>query len=1019
MKASYFVASTAVWIAAHLSTPASGQILLRDIAPPNTSIPSSSPSEIVSAGSYAVFHATDEYGNEPWRTDGTAAGTFRLRDINAGSASSSPQRFTAVGPLVFFQANSLGLGTELWVTDGTSSGTRLVRDFTPGSLSTQFANFTAFNGRLFFRFGFDSTFGDELWASDGTPGGTTALDVIPGTGGLFPRDLAVFGNQLVFSGQNSAVGRELFASDGTAAGTQPLVDLRAGGSSIPQNLTVSGNLLYFTASVDVGRELYVTDGTPMGTSLVIDFSPGSGSTAYRHPTPLPGDRLVFFANDGTNGTEPWVTDGTLSGTQLIADLNPGSNSTTSNSAVAALGRVFFDASTPATGAELWATDGTPGGTIALELQPGSQGSSIAALAVGLDGVVFTAAIGANGRELGTSDGTQTGTRGVANIRLIGSSSPTSIARFGNDVLFSASDGATGRELWVSDGTSIGTTLVSDLASPTDSSRPTNFVPLGNNMFFSANQPGAGNSGNEPWISDGTPAGTNVLADLNTSSSNPVGATLHRSEVWFGANASGVGPEVFRTDGTPGGTVQVTNFASLAASPDDLTSITSNFLAGSAFVPGQSREFLMIDGAGATTTVDIRPGSNTSSPSQITRAGNRAVFVANDGTTGNELWASDGTVAGTQLLRDIQPGATSPSILYLTSFGNSVVFRASDPTNGGIEPWITDGTPGGTRPIADVNPGAASSSPEQFAATPTRVFFSAIRSPNGRELFVTDGSPSGTRMVVDLNPAGSGSPTEITTVGELCFFFFDDRSTTGRELYVSDGTAIGTRLVADLAPGPQSGAISGLTALPSLGLVAFAGTDGNNGLQVFLSDGLGITQAGRIGGRDGSGAAVLSDFNVAGSTLYFNADDGVFGVEPWAFSVNSAGMAVVQRYGTSCRGSTNVLPRIGATGLPSIGNAGFGVRVSSAPPTTAAILNLAFLPTNLGVDFCRLLLQPPLIALPPAVTDVNGDGFTPLPIPNDPNFVGARLFCQYVVVDIGGGVFGFATMSDGLQLLLGN
>ena len=81
---------------------------------------------------------------------------------------------------------------------------------------------------------------------------------------------------------------------------------------------------------------------------------------------------------------------------------------------------------------------------------------------------------------------------------------------------------------------------------------------------------------------------------------------------------------------------------------------------------------------------------------------RALFTANDGTHGSELWVTDGTAAGTGLVRDIRPGTGSsgPSgLVMLSQEDGSAIFTATDGVNG-REIWVTDGTEAGTRLVRD-------------------------------------------------------------------------------------------------------------------------------------------------------------------------------------------------------------------------------------------------------------------------------------------------------------------------------
>ena len=85
----------------------------------------------------------------------------------------------------------------------------------------------------------------------------------------------------------------------------------------------------------------------------------------------------------------------------------------------------------------------------------------------------------------------------------------------------------------------------------------------------------------------------------------------------------------------------------------------------------------------------------------------SIFTANDGVNGNELWASNGTAAGTVLLKDIHPGlgGSDPSSLFYS--GSYVYFTADD--GNGRYLWRTDGTSAGTINLTDANSGGNPSS----------------------------------------------------------------------------------------------------------------------------------------------------------------------------------------------------------------------------------------------------------------------------------------------------------------------
>jgi ELWxxDGT repeat protein len=90
-------------------------------------------------------------------------------------------------------------------------------------------------------------------------------------------------------------------------------------------------------------------------------------------------------------------------------------------------------------------------------------------------------------------------------------------------------------------------------------------------------------------------------------------------------------------------------------------------------------------------------------------GSTLFFTASDGVNGNELWKSDGTAAGTVLVKDIFPGLSGPSPSSLTAVGNTLFFTANDGVNGN-ELWKSDGTAAGTVLVKDINPGSAPTPP---------------------------------------------------------------------------------------------------------------------------------------------------------------------------------------------------------------------------------------------------------------------------------------------------------------------
>jgi ELWxxDGT repeat protein len=102
-------------------------------------------------------------GVELYVTDGTISGTKLIRDINTGSASSSPVNLTVIKNKLYFSATTPATGSELWESDGTDSGTKLLADIVPGTDGSGITRMIALNDKTLFFYANDGISGDEPW----------------------------------------------------------------------------------------------------------------------------------------------------------------------------------------------------------------------------------------------------------------------------------------------------------------------------------------------------------------------------------------------------------------------------------------------------------------------------------------------------------------------------------------------------------------------------------------------------------------------------------------------------------------------------------------------------------------------------------------------------------------------------------------------------------------------------------------------------------------------------------------
>ncbi|MBL0307320.1 MAG: T9SS type A sorting domain-containing protein [Chitinophagaceae bacterium] len=244
--------------------------------------------------------------------------------------------------------------------------------------------------------------------------------------------------------------------------------------------------------------------------------------------------------------------------------------------------------------------------------------------------------------------------------------------------------------------------------------------------------------------------------------------------------------------------------------------------------------------------------------------------------GRELWKSDGTWAGTVLVKDIYPGPIGGTKRYFTNVNGTLYFSADDGVNG-EELWKSDGTSAGTIMVKDILPGEIGSSPQNLTNVNGVLYFSATDGINGQELWKSDGTEAGTVLVKDINPGGIGSaPNTLTNLNGVLHFAAADAA-NGWELWKSDGTTLGTVLVKDIFPGINSSNPVSLTVVNNT--LFFTANNGTTGQEVWKTDG---TEAGTVIVQDITvqGASNPNSYTLVGSKLFAAITDDVHGEELW-------------------------------------------------------------------------------------------------------------------------------------------
>ena len=265
------------------------------------------------------------------------------------------------------------------------------------------------------------------------------------------------------------------------------------------------------------------------------------------------------------------------------------------------------------------------------------------------------------------------------------------------------------------------------------------APIADRLLFTGDD---GRTGWEPWTSDGTPAGTFLVAEVETGpeGSGPSGYLVTETHGFFDTATPTFERTLWATDDGVGiaAVLDGLRFTALAAAGHTLFLEVDDGIDGA--------ELWASDGTAAGTgpVRDICRGGCSSWPSPIAAVGERLFFTAEETDAGRELWLSDGTTAGTERLTDLCPGACWAWLQDAIPFGGRLLLIAADDNDGyGIEPYVSDGTASGTFLLRDIASASLSSDPELLGVLDNRVLFTADDLATGRELWRTDGTGAGT------------------------------------------------------------------------------------------------------------------------------------------------------------------------------------------------------------------------------------------------------------------------------------
>jgi len=782
-----------------------------------------------------------------------------------------PTASAILGSELFFSASADGGRAELLASTGATGGLRVVHTF--DGTAALFGFQRVGEEILFWREVGDTL--SELWTSDGTEGGirlVASLDV------HFETSLIGSGAQHYLFTARDGHGSELWSSDGTAQGTIRLTDFPALEPFLWNLQSSPTRAFFFVEDVSFGQELWGTDGTRSGTRAVTSFGfhQPFGNDYENTPLTVVADQAYFFATDGLSDEKFWIAHASFGSATVLANACENFNCFFDRWIAAIGSQVFFVRSAISTGVEVWTTAGTVASThVLLDACPGECNGGGDLLAVSPSRLIYGAFVGHDSPLVAQPPWTSATSLydSVRNAPIVSDPGGISAIVDGDLIYFGARDANFGGiEPWVSRGQVANTFALADLVSISyPSSEARLFKSAGGTVGFLAADE---SFRTRAWLTEGTPSSTRSTLDSGSPCLDS-NSTLHV----LGSRFVSIGcQEQFSTIDP------ASNLSQVIGSPDCYESI------GSRVINGEVVALLE-----CYNTPQFWKSDGTAGGTRLTLAVDSAFYVQGAVSLVNQKFLFSGGSAGT---RAYALSANGSSVVPLTAPGvypDLAVLPDSEAlgfftTNGQL--WRTDGTPSGTVAL-----GAAREGQVLEAAVRSITGYDLLIRTNGpaEEIWESNGTAPGTHLRASVNGATlSPELRPAERVGDKLYFILgsyyeepilwvlEDSSQTALQLHQASISGLfgNSRYLAEID-----------------GHLLFSGCDSAHGCELWISDG---TLPGTRLLQDiypGRGSSFPSELTSAGSTLYFDADDGLHGPEPWNLRFSS---------GAGCTPSDNSL-----------------------------------------------------------------------------------------------------------------
>lgn len=434
-----------------------------------------------------------------------------------------------------------------------------------------------------------------------------------------------------------------------------------------------------------------------------------------------------------------------------------------------------------------------------------------------------------------------------------------------------------------------------LVSP-NSSFPGSFTRSGPNLYFVASTP---ELGYELWVYDSSP---HLVKDIVPGSARallpttPIAPLPDGRAVFFADDGLGLNTTLWVTNGTAEGTRRLNTHGGTPAIVPNPTqtgpfaALASGRVLYMGYDPATGVELYSTDGtdAGTDLVADLSPGPFSSSISFLHSAGNIAYF-----SSGGFVWRTDGTAANTFVLGQW-------SSMKFLNVGAATYFISPDANAATRGLWITDGTTAGTRRLVD----PLNTTPELAAVGPYLIY-SGYAVATGNEPWAFNTLTSVAAPLADIQPGAAYSdPHNFASLGSLVIFHAVSPA-EGREPWVTDGTPAGTHLLLDIRSGTDSGIHLG-SGFQSDGAHAYFQTyepgavlvtDGTSAGTIPIATATSLSSSGPTGAflPDGSGRFLFALADAATGTELLISDATSAGTHSFDIAPGTSSVALPSGY----------------------------------------------------------------------------------------------------------------------------